>query len=200
MEKRFSTKDYKKQERLLSRAGLKADEKNVEEVMEVVRAAMLQSGITYVDFNTGHYEGETYLDLLEPYIRAIKDETGLLVGVQTPPHGDLQRYDALKEMGVNRVSFCFEIFDRERFVEVLLRFYPQLEGRIELVDEGEDVFHVSKSLKFDLQGHPAIAYRGLGPVINLAGGMIAWNRARLPIEQRAPRSLPALVEQVVGWL
>lgn len=95
-----------------------ADEKNVEEVLEVVRRARLESGITYVDFNTGHYEGETYLDLLEPYIVAIKEQTGLLVGVQTPPHSDLKRYDALKRMGVNRVSFCFEIFDRERFVEV----------------------------------------------------------------------------------
>ena len=95
-----------------------ADEKNVEEVLEVVRAARLQSGITYVDFNTGHYEGETYLDLLEPYIVAIKEQTGLLVGVQTPPHSDLKRYDELKRMGVNRVSFCFEIFDPERFREV----------------------------------------------------------------------------------
>jgi hypothetical protein len=95
-----------------------ADEKNVEEVLEVVRAARLQSGITYVDFNTGHYEGETYLDLLEPYIVAIKEQTGLMVGVQTPPHSDLKRYDELKKMGVNRVSFCFEIFDRDRFVDV----------------------------------------------------------------------------------
>jgi len=95
-----------------------AEEKNVEEVLEVVRAARLQSGITYVDFNTGHYEGETFLDLLEPYITAIKEQTGLMVGVQTPPHADLKRYDELKKMGVNRVSFCFEIFDRERFVEV----------------------------------------------------------------------------------
>ena len=68
-------------------------------------------GLTYVDFNTGHYEGETYLDILEPYIRRIKREVGILVGVQTPPHADLERYDALREMGVNRVSFCFEIFD-----------------------------------------------------------------------------------------
>lgn len=95
-----------------------ASEKNVDEVMEVVRAAMLHSRITYIDFNTGHYEGETYLDLLEPYIRAIKAETGLLLGVQTPPHADLKRYDALKRMGVNRVSFCFEIFEPRRFVEV----------------------------------------------------------------------------------
>ena len=92
--------------------------KSVEEVMEVVRAARAESKITYVDFNTGHYEGDTYLDLLEPYITRIKKETGLLVGVQTPPHPDLERYDKLRAMGVNRVSFCFEIYDRERFREV----------------------------------------------------------------------------------
>jgi hypothetical protein len=95
-----------------------AEEKSIEEVMEVVRAARRESGITYVDFNTGHLEGETYLDILEPYIRRIKRDTGLLVGVQTPPHHDLRRYDALREMGVNRVSFCFEIFDPEIFKDV----------------------------------------------------------------------------------
>ncbi|MCL4839416.1 MAG: radical SAM protein [Thermoanaerobaculia bacterium] len=95
-----------------------ADEKSVDEVMEVVRAARDESGITYVDFNTGHYEGDTYLDILLPYIRRIKKETGLLVGVQTPPHRDLKRYDELRELGVNRASFCFEIFDREIFREI----------------------------------------------------------------------------------
>ncbi len=95
-----------------------ADEKSVSEVMEVVWAARRASGITYVDFNTGHYAGDTYLDILEPYVRRIKKETGLLVGVQTPPHHDLRRYDALREMGVNRVSFCFEIFDPCLFKEV----------------------------------------------------------------------------------
>jgi len=95
-----------------------ASEKSVAEVMEVVRAARRDSGITYVDFNTGHYAGDTYLDILEPYIVRIKEELGLLVGIQTPPHRDLRRYDALREMGVNRVSFCFEIFDPEIFKEV----------------------------------------------------------------------------------
>ena len=95
-----------------------ADDKSVEEVMEVVRAARRESGITYVDFNTGHYAGDTYLDILEPYIRKIKTELGLLVGVQTPPHRDLRRYDALRALGVNRVSFCFEIFDPVLFEEV----------------------------------------------------------------------------------
>jgi uncharacterized radical SAM superfamily protein len=95
-----------------------ASEKSVAEVMEVVRAARRDSGITYVDFNTGHYAGDTYLDILEPYIVRIKEELGLLVGIQTPPHRDLRRYDGLREMGVNRVSFCFEIFDPEIFKEV----------------------------------------------------------------------------------
>lgn len=95
-----------------------ASEKSVEEVLEVVRAARAESGITYVDFNTGHYEGDTYLDILEPYLRRIKEATGLLIGVQTPPHHDLSRYDRLRDWGVNRVSFCFEIYDRARFREV----------------------------------------------------------------------------------
>ena len=95
-----------------------ADTKSVDEVMEVVHAARRDSGITYVDFNTGHYEGDTYLDILEPFIKRVKKETNLLIGIQTPPHHDLERYEALKEMGVNRVSFCFEIFDEKRFIEV----------------------------------------------------------------------------------
>lgn len=95
-----------------------ADDKSIEEVMEVIRAARDESGITYVDFNTGHYEGDTYLDILEPFIVRIKEELGLLVGVQTPPHRDLKRYDHLREIGVNRVSFCFEIYDRKLFEDI----------------------------------------------------------------------------------
>ena len=34
-----------------------ADEKSVDEVMEVIHAARRDSRITYVDFNTGHYDG-----------------------------------------------------------------------------------------------------------------------------------------------
>jgi hypothetical protein len=94
-----------------------ADEKSIDEVMEVLWAARRESGITYVDFNTGHYGGETYLDILEPFIKRIKKEMGIMVGIQTPPHSDLKRYDALREMGLNRVSFCFEIFDPELFKE-----------------------------------------------------------------------------------
>ena len=95
-----------------------AVEKTVAEVLEVVHAARAASGITYVDFNTGHYADSSFLDALEPMIKAVKRETGLLIGVQTPPHPDLNRYDRLYELGVNRVSFCFEIYDPVRFKEV----------------------------------------------------------------------------------
>ena len=90
-------------------------EKKIGEVLEVVEAARNESRITYVDFNTGHYDDESYLDKIEPMIKAIKQRTQLLIGVQTPPHSDLKRYDRLKAMGVNRVSFCFELIDPEHF-------------------------------------------------------------------------------------
>src|SRR5260370_24851039 len=48
----------------------------------------------------------------------MKGEMGLLVGVQTPAHRGLRRYDHLRAIGVNRVSFCFEIFDPVIFREV----------------------------------------------------------------------------------
>jgi len=95
-----------------------APEKTVRDIVEVARAAKKESGITYVDFNTGHYEGDEYLDILEPIIAAVKKSTGLLIGVQTPPHHDLDRYHILRKLGVNRVSFCFELYDKERFKEI----------------------------------------------------------------------------------
>jgi hypothetical protein len=94
------------------------DTKSVDDVVEVVKAARAESDITYVDFNTGHYDGDTYLDILEPYIRRVKEETGVMIGVQTPPHHDLARYHELRRMGVNRVSFCFELWNRERFAAI----------------------------------------------------------------------------------
>ncbi len=93
-------------------------EKSVEDVLETVQAARREEHITFVHFNTGYYEDDGYLDEVEPYVEAVVKETGLLVGVQCPPHPDLSRYHRLKEIGVNNVSFCFELWDEERFKEV----------------------------------------------------------------------------------
>ncbi len=95
-------------------------EKSVDDVVETVRAAQKDEKITFVHFNTGHYAGDTYLDELEPYIEAVKRRTGLLIGVQTPPHPDLSRYDRLRRLGVNNLSFCFELYNPDE----LRRYCP----------------------------------------------------------------------------
>lgn len=95
-----------------------AEEKRLEEILETIQAAREESGITYVDFNTGHYADQSYLDVLEPILKQVKRRTGLLLGIQTPPHEDLDRYRRLKDLGVNRVSFCFELYNPERFRQV----------------------------------------------------------------------------------
>jgi hypothetical protein len=92
--------------------------KTVDEVLEVVHAARRESGITYVDFNAGHADDYGFLDAIEPYVARVKRETGLLVGVQVPPHPDLSRWERLRSLGVNRVSFCFELFDPAAFRDV----------------------------------------------------------------------------------
>ena len=89
-------------------------EKRVQDVVETAIAAKKQEGVTFVHFNTGYYDGNE-LDVVEPYVRAIKEETGLLVGVQCPPCKDLPKYNKLKALGVDHLSFCFELYNPEYF-------------------------------------------------------------------------------------
>ena len=89
-------------------------EKRVQDVVETAIAAKKQEGVTFVHFNTGYYDGNE-LDIVEPYVRAIKEETGLLVGVQCPPCKDLSKYNKLKALGVDHLSFCFELYNPEYF-------------------------------------------------------------------------------------
>lgn len=92
-------------------------EKSVEDVLETVKAAQREEKITFVHFNTGYLHDEE-LDILEPYIKAVKRETGLLVGVQCPPNANLSKYNYLKKIGVDHVSFCLEVYNAERFKEI----------------------------------------------------------------------------------
>ena len=46
----------------------------------------------------------------------------------------------------------------------------------------------------------ALQELGIQSVANLAGGMIAWNRAGLPVVRTEPRTLDELVASVVAWL
>ncbi len=89
-------------------------EKRVQDVVETAIAAKKQEGVTFVHFNTGYYDGKE-LEIIEPYVRAVKRETGLLVGVQSPPCRELTKYNTLKALGVDHLSFCFELYNPAYF-------------------------------------------------------------------------------------
>jgi len=91
--------------------------KALEDVIETCWAAREESGITFVHLNGG-FQGSKALAAAEPFIRAIKEDVGLLVGVQLTPHHDLSIYDRLIDLGVDHFSFCLELFDPEWFERV----------------------------------------------------------------------------------
>jgi hypothetical protein len=97
--------------------GIEAAAKTVDDVVETCRAAREQSGATFVHLNGG-FQGGHALEFIEPFVRAIKQEVGMLVGVQLTPERQLVRYDRLIAMGVDHFSFCVELLDPEWFAKV----------------------------------------------------------------------------------
>jgi uncharacterized radical SAM superfamily protein len=53
-----------------------------------------------------------------PYVKAIKEEVGLLVGLQLAPENDFARYDAVMSAGLDHISFCLEFLDPEWFKRI----------------------------------------------------------------------------------
>ena len=91
--------------------------KAVEDVIETCRAAREESGATFVHFNGG-FQGSRGLRAAEPYVRAVKERVGMLVGVQLTPEKDFSAYDRLIDLGVDHFSFCFEFLDPEWFARI----------------------------------------------------------------------------------
>lgn len=87
-------------------------EKRVEDVVETAIAAKEESGITFIHFNSGEQE-KGGLETAAPYVKAIKERVGLLVGVQVTPSKDLWKYDWLIDLGVDHFSFCYEFQNPE---------------------------------------------------------------------------------------
>lgn len=90
------------------------EEKAVRDVLDTVKAAREEEGITFVHFNTGFFDGIGAESIL-PYVEAVVEEVGLLVGVQCPPAKDFKMYDRLKDAGCDHLSFCYEIHDPKVF-------------------------------------------------------------------------------------
>jgi hypothetical protein len=93
-------------------------QKHLGDVVEVARAAKEESGVTFVHFNSGYQTGRD-LALAAPYVKAIKEEVGALVGVQLYPTRDLEQYDRLIELGADHFSFCYEFHNPEYFARYL---------------------------------------------------------------------------------
>jgi hypothetical protein len=66
----------------------------------------------------GGFQGSRGIAFALPYVKAIKEQVGLLVGVQLAPERDFGRYDELIAAGVDHVSFCLEFLDPEWFARI----------------------------------------------------------------------------------
>jgi len=97
--------------------GTESAAKTIEDVVDTCRAAREESGVTFVHLNGG-FQGGHALAFAEPFVRAIKEEVGLLVGVQLTPERNLAQYDRLIELGVDHFSFCIELLDPKWFAEI----------------------------------------------------------------------------------
>ena len=91
--------------------------KDVEDVVEVALAAKEQSGVTFVHLNSG-YSKRCHEDAV-PFVRALKERVGVLVGVQLMPTPDLAQYDRLIDLGADHFSFCYEFHNPEYFARYL---------------------------------------------------------------------------------
>jgi hypothetical protein len=91
--------------------------KRVQDVVETARAAKEESGVTFLHINSG-YQNDKDLDLAGPYVKAVKEQIGLLVGIQMVPTANLWKYDWLIDLGVNHFSFCYEFHNPEYFARL----------------------------------------------------------------------------------
>lgn len=102
-------------------------QKDVEDVVEVARAAQQESGSVFTHFNTGYQfedkpEKRALHGLMQakPYVEAVRKRVGGFVGLQSVPvlPSCYDEYDELIAAGVDHFSFCVEFLDPEVFARV----------------------------------------------------------------------------------
>lgn len=92
--------------------------KDLDDVVEVCEAAKEESGVTFVHFNSGYQAGRD-LEQAAPYVKAVKEKVGALIGVQLMPTRELWKYDWLVDLGADHFSFCYEFQNPEYFERYL---------------------------------------------------------------------------------
>jgi rhodanese-related sulfurtransferase len=76
---------------------------------------------------------------------------------------------------------------------------PALGQRASEIPRGRPLLLICRSGVRSAKACAQLGELGLGPAVNLIGGMIAWNRADLPVERTRPASVPALLDSAVAW-
>jgi hypothetical protein len=92
-------------------------QKTLEDVIETCWAAKEDSGVTFAHLTAG-FQGSRGIAFAEPFVRAIKQDVGLLVGLQLAPERDLSRYDRLIDLGIDHLTFCIDLVDPEWFARI----------------------------------------------------------------------------------
>lgn len=138
--------------------------KTVDDVVETCWAAKEESGVTFVHFNGG-FMGSRGLEFAEPFVRAVKQDVGLLVGLQLTPERDFSGYDRLIDMGVDHFSFCVELLDPDWFAKIC-------PGKAQMLGQSlffEAMEHCASKLPRGAVSGEIIA--GLEPIENTIGGI-----------------------------
>jgi rhodanese-related sulfurtransferase len=108
--------------------------------------------------------------------------------------------------------------DRERFRVVDVRAQHEFDGPLGSIEGSElipletleehvarladmqPLLLVCRSGRRSADACETLRRRGVSDVTNLAGGMIEWNRARLPVVRKEPVTLEELRDGIVAWL
>ncbi len=77
---------------------------------------------------------------------------------------------------------------------------PELEARVGELPRGRPLLLVCRSGVRSARACEQLAALGVGPAVNLVGGMIAWNHAGLPVKPMEARSLSELLDTVIAWV
>lgn len=77
---------------------------------------------------------------------------------------------------------------------------PELDDRAAELPSDRPLLLVCRSGVRSRRACERLLARGFGAVLNLAGGMIAWNEAGLAIQEIRPGSRTALLDSAVAWV
>ncbi len=128
-------------------------DKSARDVVETALAAQRELGVTFVHLNGGFDDTQRYLERFGPVLEALRQETGLLTGLQLPPLRRLANYDAVRALGVNNISLCFEAWNPRRFAEIC----PGKNRRAGLARYKAAIVHCVKGPGFDTTNGELIA-------------------------------------------